>query len=290
MQVLVVGAAGNFAGLVVPELKKRGVKIRALVRSEAQAARARERGADETTLGDLEDPGSLCTAADGVDGVFHMGPAFAPNESDMGIAMVEAARAADVRRFVFSSVIHPFLSALSNHAAKLPVEETLCQSGMNFTILQPAIFMQNLESAWSEIVRRRRFALPYSAQRRACYIDYRDVAEAAAIAFTSDRMDYGTFELCAPGMLDRYEVAALMSKAAGFTIEAGEISFEEWARISKLPRGPVRDGLKRMYEGYEQHGFPGGNSLVLESVLGRPPRSFREYLEELARVELTQAA
>lgn len=47
MKVLTIGAAGEYAGLVVPELKKRGGEIRALVRDESEAQRARERGADE---------------------------------------------------------------------------------------------------------------------------------------------------------------------------------------------------------------------------------------------------
>jgi uncharacterized protein YbjT (DUF2867 family) len=37
MRVLMVGATGRYAHLVVPELVKRGVAVRALVRSEQRA-------------------------------------------------------------------------------------------------------------------------------------------------------------------------------------------------------------------------------------------------------------
>ena len=45
MNVLMIGATGNYAGLVVPELKQRGVMVRALVRDASKAGAARQRGA-----------------------------------------------------------------------------------------------------------------------------------------------------------------------------------------------------------------------------------------------------
>jgi uncharacterized protein YbjT (DUF2867 family) len=213
MKVLMVGATGKYASYVIPELKQRGVTIRALVRHQDKLDAARHQGADEAVVGDLGDADSLHAAASGVEGVFHLNPAFAPNEADLGVAMVEAATAVGVRKFVFSSVIHPSISALSNHAAKRPVEEALCESGMQFIILQPTMFMQNFDSGWKAVMEKGRFALPYSTHAKASYVDYRDVAEVAAIAMTSNRLDYGTFELCAPVMVDRVERAAMMGVA-----------------------------------------------------------------------------
>ncbi len=80
----------------------------------------------------------------------------------MGVAMVDAARAAGVRKFVFSGVIHPSISAMTNHAAKLAVEEALYSSEMDFTVLQPARFMQNFERSWNDIIEHDRLAQPYS--------------------------------------------------------------------------------------------------------------------------------
>ena len=84
MKVLIVGATGKYAGLVLPELKKRGATVRALVRNKEGVRIAQELGADETAIGDLEDPASLNAAAAGTEGVFHINPAFAPNEADLG--------------------------------------------------------------------------------------------------------------------------------------------------------------------------------------------------------------
>jgi uncharacterized protein YbjT (DUF2867 family) len=282
MKVLMVGATGKYASYVVPELKQRGVIVRALVRDQDKADAARQQGADEALVGDLRDLESLRAAAQGVEGVFHLNPAFAPDEAALGVAMVEAAMAAGVRKFVFSSVIHPSIAALSNHAAKRPVEEALCESGMQFIILQPTMFMQNFDGGWQAVVEKGQFALPYSKQAKASYVDYRDVAEVAALALTSDRLDYGTFELCAAGMVDRVELAAIMSAAIDRPIAAGEPSFDEWAQTARIPEGAIREGMKKMYAHYDRYGFPGGNALVLQAILGREPRSLRHYFDYLA--------
>jgi hypothetical protein len=37
-----------------------------------------------------------------------------------------------------------------------------------------------------------------------------------------------------------------------------------------------------MYEDYDRYGFPGGNAIVLQAIIGREPRSVRQYIDELA--------
>ena len=281
MRVLMVGATGRHGHLVLGELTKRGVKVRALVRNEERAQVARRNGAEETVIGDLTEPASLTDAVAGMEGVFHIGPAHAAAEADMGLAMVEAARTAGVRKFVFSGVIHPSISAMTNHAAaKLPVEDALYGSDLDFTVLQPARFMQNFERSWTDINDHDRLAQPHSPSAKMCSVDYRDVAEVAAMAMTGNDLSYGTFELCAPGMQDSHETAAIISDVLGRPISAVQIPLDRFA--AQLPEGPFRDGMTRMMAHYDRHGLPGGNPLVLRAILGREPRSLREYFAELA--------
>jgi uncharacterized protein YbjT (DUF2867 family) len=281
MRALMIGATGRHAHWVLRELIQRGVSVRALVRNEDRAQVARQNGADETVVGDLTDPASLTAAVAGMDGVFHIGPAHAAGEAEMGLAMVDAARTAGVRKFVYSGVIHPSISAMTNHAAaKLPVEEALYSSELDFTVLQPARFMQNFERSWRDIVEHDRLAQPYSLSAKMCSVDYRDVAEVAAMAMTGNELSFGTFELCAPGMQDSHDTAAILSEVLGRPITAVQIPLDQFA--SQLPEGPFRDGMTRMMAHYDRHGLPGGNALVLRSILGREPRSLKDYFRELA--------
>ena len=283
MKVLMVGASGKYAGFVLPALKQRGATVRALIRSKDKQAEVLAQGADEVVIGDLQDEQSLLQAAAGVDGVFHINPAFLSNEAELGVAMVHAAEDAGVKKFVFSGVIHPCISKMRNHSGKRPVEEALCESGLIFTIMQPTMFMQTLSNGWKEVTERSTFSLPYPNSKQASYVDYRDVAEAAAIALTTDRLDFGTFELCAPGMVDRFELTAIMSEVLGRTITPRETTFAEWVDQAHVPAGPFRDGMERMYDDYAKYGFPGGNALTLRAILEREPRTLTDFFAEQAR-------
>jgi hypothetical protein len=90
-------------------------------------------------------------------------------------------------------------------------------------------------------------------------------------------------------MINRIELTLMMTKILGHAVEACDPSFEDWADKSRIPAGPLRDGLKRMYIDYDEFGFPGGNSVVLEAILGREPRSLQEFFLELAQRERAAA-
>jgi hypothetical protein len=45
----------------------------------------------------------------------------------------------------------------------------------------------------------------------------------------------------------------------------------------------MKDGLIAMFADYTAHGFHGGNSLALRTILGRAPRSPEDFFAELAR-------
>lgn len=268
--ILAFGAAGKFGGLVVPELAKRRARVRGFIHYAKQAEATRAHGAAEIAVGDMRDPASLSAALQGVGSVFYIAPAFMPDEAEVGVRIVEAAKRAGVRRFVFSSVIHPLLSALVNHHAKTPVEEALLVSGMEYTLLQPTMFFQNFAGNWPQVLKTDVLSQPWAIETRFSRVDYRDVAEVAAIALTEDRLVFGTYELCAEGTHDRTEVAAIISDVLGRNIKA-----------AKNASGDSPPAMKAMFNWYDTHGLP-GNALVLRTILGRAPRTLRAYFEELA--------
>ncbi len=99
-------------------------------------------------------------------------------------------------------------------------------------------------------------------------VDYRDVAEAAAIAFATDELVNGTFELAAGGMVTRSEIATLMTRYAGREVIARDV--EAGDAVQGMPDGFEKDGLLAMFADYTAHGFGGGNNLALRTILGRP--------------------
>jgi uncharacterized protein YbjT (DUF2867 family) len=279
MRVLAIGATGQFAGLVVPALVSRGVQVRALVHDPAKKDQVLQAGADEAVAGDLRDPASVRAALDGVDGVFLIIPAFAADTAELGTGVVAAAQAAGVRRVVYSGVYHPSLS-LVNHASTRPVEEALYHSELEFTVLQPAMFMQGLAGGWQSAVEDGVFTMPYSKDSAMTFVDYRDVAATAATAFATDDLVNGTFELAAGGMVTRAGLATLISRYAGHQVTAQDVP--PAVALQQMPDGFEKDGLSAMFADYTAHGFHGGNNLVLRAILGRAPRSLDDFFAELA--------
>lgn len=269
--ILAVGAAGKFAHFVIPELAKRGAKVRGLIHHAEQSEEVIKNGAVEVVVGDLSDRSFLNAAMKDMDSVFYIAPAIISNEAEVGKSVVDAARKAGVSRFVFSALIHPIISKMSHHIAKAPVEEAAITSDMEFTFLHPAMFFQNITAAMlADVVKHRVFPQAWSVDTAFSRVDYRDVAEVAAIALMEDRLNYGTFELCAEGHLSGQDIAALMGEVVGQKIEAVKIH----------PNQPSPT-MQSMFEWYDHHGLV-GNSLTLRAILGREPRSLRDYLKEIS--------
>lgn len=286
--ILSVGAAGKFAGLVVPELVKRGAQVRGLTHTPDHVDKVRQNGAQEAVVADLRDPASLDKALEGVERVFYVAPAFQTDEPDLGRNMVAAAKRAGVRRIVFSSVIDPILTELGNHGVKGPVEQAMIASDLEYTFLHPTLFYQNYAMAWPKVAETGVFAEPYSNEKPITRVDYRDVAEVAAIALTEDRLLFGTFELCAEGNLNRHRVAELMGEVLGRKIEAKQISFDGFVGQAKMDHDSAQlPALKKMYDWYDAHGLL-GSAVTLRAVLGREPRTLLAYFKELAAGTKTQ--
>ncbi len=272
LKVLAVGAAGRSARLVVPELLKRGASVRGFIHTPDDEAVTRKLGLKDVVAGELSDESAVGRAVAGMDAVFYIAPIALEKEVEVGKRFVAAAKAAGVRRVVFSSVIHSNLSELANHAAKAPVEEALLDSGMEYVFLQPAMFFQNYALSWARVKETGVYGEPWSNETRFTRVDYRDVADVAATALTEDRLLYGTFELCAEGNLNRHDVTALMSEVLGRTVMP--------KRIELPAQGGAPPKLKRMFAWYDKHPLL-GNATTLRAVLGREPRTLRAYFEEL---------
>lgn len=110
MKILVTGATGKVGSRLARRLAQRGDAVRALVRDPARATELQQPRI-ELVIGDLLDPASLAAAVRGVDAVVHCAAFFrgatpeqAQAVNDAGTQhLATAARAAAVRRFVFTS-------------------------------------------------------------------------------------------------------------------------------------------------------------------------------------------
>jgi uncharacterized protein YbjT (DUF2867 family) len=93
--ILSVGADGRFAGMVTAELVRRSASVRGMVHQRENAEKVRARGVAEVVMGDLRDPETLAVALERRVSVLHCS-AFLPDEAEVGIGFVTAAKKAGV--------------------------------------------------------------------------------------------------------------------------------------------------------------------------------------------------
>src|SRR5450631_1227607 len=151
--ILITGAAGKTGKAVIEAVAARGAQVRALVHRAAQTDEVTAQGAREVAVGGFDDPAALARAASGVTAIYHICPNVSPHEIAYAKAVVTAAKAAGVPRFVYHSVLHPQIEAMPHHWAKLRVEEMLFGSKLDITILQSTAYMQNSLTEWDRMKR-----------------------------------------------------------------------------------------------------------------------------------------
>jgi len=148
--ILVCGATGSQGGAVARSLLERGFRIRALTRDphKPEARALADRGA-EVVQGDMDDRSSVDRALEGAHGVFsvqNFWEAGYDREVRQGKTVADAASAAGVEHFVYSSVGSAHRrTGIAHFDSKWEVEEHVRGLGLPRTVLRPVFFMQNWE-------------------------------------------------------------------------------------------------------------------------------------------------
>ena len=281
--LLVTAANGNQGKLLIPRLLATGNILRVCVRSDASAQALRAAGVADVVVGDITESKVLARAMDGVQKVYHVGPALHPKEKEMGFSIIDAACAAGVKHFVFSSVLHSIITDLIQHKIKRDIEEHLLSSGLEFTILQPSNFM--LPTRLKPVFEKGVFQLSWALDRYQSMVDLGDVTEvAAAVLADSGKHAGATYELVAPGRYTAYDLARVASDVLGRQIKVEQIEpavfLKRLLDVDDLSQFPYQTGVSRaISRRYSNHDFV-GNPNVLGWLLGRTPTTWKQFVQK----------
>lgn len=282
--ILVTGAGGKTGLAAVRALARRNVAARAFTRTPAQAQAAVAAGAADCITGDLLTAAHIKTAMKEIHTLYLIAPNVHPQEFELCIRVLEEAKAAGITKVVYHSVLHPQLEAMPHHWQKLRVEEALIESGLDFVILQPCAYMQNVIAHLPVIRKTGRLEVPYDLHSRHSLVDLEDVAEAAAETLTGTFYNGGTYELAGPELLNHLDIAAAFALALERPVEAKQISAEAWGARSPDLDEYSRETLLAMFRHYDQFGYR-GSSVMLQTLLHRSPGTFAEALARAIEAE-----
>ncbi|HSR47596.1 MAG TPA: NmrA family NAD(P)-binding protein [Anaerolineales bacterium] len=281
--ILVTGASGKTGQAVVRALARAGAPVRALVRDLSRSDELTTLGAREVLAADMRVEAEMRPVFAGTQAVYHIGPNVHPQELEIGLVALNAARQAGVGHFVLHSVLHPQTEQMPHHWHKLRMEEALLESGLAFTVLQPTAYMQNLLVQWHQITEQGLVRNPYPVETRLSLVDLADVAEVAAVVLTHDGHKGATYELVGTQPLSQTEAAEILGKALGIAVRAEAESIADWdirAAAAGLAE-PRRAILIKMFEYYARHGLV-GNPKTLGWLLGREPSSLATFARRAA--------
>ncbi|WP_375282503.1 NmrA/HSCARG family protein [Marinicauda pacifica] len=286
MTILVTGATGNVGSNVVEQLVKRGADVRALVRDPSKANFPES---VEIVQGDLLDVDSLRGAMTGVSSLFLLNGVVA-DEFTQALIALNVARAAGIERIVYLSVIHSDIYVNVPHfAGKFGVERMIEQMGMNATILRPAYYMDNEITIKDVVTGYGVYPMPIGDKGLAM-IDARDIGEIAAIELirceeSPTPLPLTRINLVGPDTLTGASAAAIWSDVLGREIAyPGDDTAGFEQNMRQFMPGWMAYDMRLMAERFVSDGMlpEAGDVDRLTTLLGRPLRSYRDYVAQIA--------
>lgn len=287
MSILVTGSTGRIGSQVVTQLAASGASVRALTRAPEKAAFP----AGVTAVrGDLLDADAMRQALAGVKTLFLL-VSNAPDELTQAINTLGLAREAGVTGVVYLSVARSTeYTDVSHFTAKHAVERMIEQLNLPATILRPAYFIQNDATFKDPLTKAGLYVSPIG-DKGVSMVDVRDIADAAVIELLRrDRAPAAlpptTYELVGPDALTGRSLAAIWAEALGREVRyaGGDLDAFEKAVKTNAPAWLAYD-LRAMMNRYQADGAVATRADIerLTTLLGRPPRSYREFARETAR-------
>ena len=224
--ILVVGATGQQGGAVARHLLKEGWDVRALVRNpnKDEAIALSKQGA-QLVQGDLYDSASLAAALEGAYGVFSVQNYWLSDvgyegEINQGKLLAEAAKAADVEHFVYSSVGAAHRGMGQGHfESKWIIEKYIKELGLPHTIVRPAAFMDNLQWSRAEISNGIFRSWGVRQDKRTQLIAVEDIGAIVAIVLANRQEYLGRTLEIAGDELTEEEQANVLSTVLGRSVE-----------------------------------------------------------------------
>ncbi len=279
-KILATGGTGTVGSKVIDELRKRGANVRALVRDQG----ARMPAGVELFVGDLLDPISVQNALQGVEKLYLLNAVVA-DELTQALIAYDLAKRLKLQQIVYLSVFkaHAFKD-VPHFASKLAVESALHEFDLPFTIIRPNVFFQNDLGLKDAITKAGIYPWPLGPVGVSA-VDVRDIAEAAAIALTSDGHLGKTYNLVGPDVLSGNLAASIWTKVLGKEVRyAGHDmdAFEEEMR-KRAPSWAAFD-IRMMLQGYLERGFTAepGDLETVTTLIGHPPRRYEDFARETA--------
>lgn len=278
-KILIAGANGANGRAFLAQLNASGVAARAMVRNK-QLANGLQNELTEVVEANLSDINSLKQAFKDIELAYIIAPIH-PDAVILFNNFFNAAKQAEVRHIVklsgYGAASDSKSEILRQHYQS---DELLLKSGLNYTIVQPNAFFQNLFVQEKSIRLKGRFTNSVGNARQSL-IDIRDVAEAVFNIFYEDNHLNNIYQLTGPEPLNAADIAEQLSSVLNKPVRYRDINAdiaEPEMLLAGLPSWNAH-AIAEIQDVFSSGEYADiSNDAV--SILGRTPRSFREFVAD----------
>jgi len=288
--ILVTGASGTVGRPVLEEVAKTGKPVKAMYRG-AEDARNAPAGV-ATVIADFADKASLAKALQGI-GTIYLVCSPIPQLVELENNVIQACKQTGVAYVVLNSALGAGDYPKSFPSWHRQVEDKLKASGLQYAILRPNSFMQNIAAYMAPSIRAQSAFYSAMGKAKLSLIDVRDIAVIVAKALTNPAAFAGkTIELNGPEAFSYAEIAGKISRVAGRTVQYVNIP-EAAQRQGMLDLGMPEWQVNALLELQQYYTVAGKGAEVappIKDFLGRAPITLDQYLDENKDIFHSQAA
>jgi NAD(P)H dehydrogenase (quinone) len=274
MTIAVTGATGHLGRLAIQSLKDKasGETTVALVRSPGKAGGL----GVEARAFDYAHHDTLAPALAGIDTLLLISSSEVGQREAQHRNVIAAAKAAGVKRIVYTSILHADRTPISLGEEHRATEAALASSGLLTTILRNGWYAQNYTASIPAALANG--ALVGSAgEGRISLATRADYAEAAAVVLTGEGHEGKTYELAGDEAVTLADLAAEISRQTGRDIPYRDLPKAEYAAILKQVGLPetVAEALAE-WDVDASNGALFDDSRQLSKLIGRPTTPLAE--------------
>ncbi|WOJ92477.1 NAD(P)H-binding protein [Congregibacter variabilis] len=261
---LILGGTGKTGRRIAEGLKAKGCKVRIGSRSAI-------------TPFDWNNQRSWEACLEGVTAAYiTYAPDLAmPGAPDAIEAFVKLAKQQGVKRLVL-------LSGRGEKEAQA-CERIVQESGLEWTIVRASWFSQNFsEGAFIDMVLNGAITLPAGDQVEP-FVDVDDIADVAVAAFTEDHHKGEVYEVTGPRLMSMSDVAEDLSRATGRKVVYVDVPHDSF--VSEVADSGAPEDVVWMLDYLFSTVLDGRNAHLTDGVqraLGRPPKDFADYAQDVA--------
>lgn len=281
MTILVTGATGQLGRLIVESLLERGASADQIVAGARDVSKAADLGVRAVHL-DYTDPASIAAALDGVDSVVLVSGSEVGQRVAQHRAVIDAAAAAGVSKFVYTSAPKATTSDLVLAPEHKATEEAIAASGLPAVILRNNWYTENYVRDLATAAETGVLSSG-AGDGRVASASRKDYADAVAVVLLEDGHIGEVYELGGDVAWTYSDLAAAFSEILGREVTYMPLSFDEQVAALRgfgLDEGTV--GFVAALDAGIRGGALADTDGTLSRLIGRPTTPLVEGLRAAA--------